>query len=276
MNREQIKHITNDHYTKLKRYNKNFFPGLDIESIHQFRVVYKKLRALLRMLSQQYDQVGEIKISKKLKKCYNISGSIRDFQLQQQRILEVTLHDPNKPLEYLTLIQEEKDKLQQELSEIFLENPVTESKKKTNAAIPDEFPLSRLLNFIQQKWATIYAILSSGHFSDDNIHAIRKNLKDLFYNMKMYPRIELDVLSQSIWKGKDEQYFIKLLDELGNFQDKCRAIGLLKSYWLNSFNTYNRELLERIKKGWLKEKVNMKQVLVKRLKTDFIPHQAVL
>jgi len=117
-------------------------------------------------------------------------------------------------------------------------------------------------------------MIISGHFSDDNIHAIRKNLKDLLYNLKEYAGVEHTILSVSIWKGKDESFFIKLLDELGSFQDKCTAIALLKSYWLNCLNKYNRELLERIKNVWIKDKVNMKRLLVKKLKTDIVPQQA--
>ena len=226
------------------------------------------------MISQDHETAGEIKISKKLKKGYNISGSIRDLQLQQQRILEATKQELKKPQAYLRLLQKEIEKLQPELSEIFLEKPVTESKKKTGTSIPDEFQLNSFRNFVQKKWAAIYAIIASRHFSDDNIHTIRKNLKDLFYNLKMYEGIENELLSLSIWKGKNEQYFNKLLDELGSFQDKCTAIALLKFYWLNSLNTYNRELMERIKKGWIKDRVNMKRLLVKKLKADVVSQQA--
>ena len=273
MNQEQIKHITNNHYRKLKKHIKKVSEDFDVEAIHQFRVEYKKLRAFLRMISQDHETAGEIKISKKLKKGYNISGSIRDLQLQQQRILEATKQELKKPQAYLTLLQKEIDKLKPELSEIFLKKPVTASKKKTDAFIPHEFPLNSFRNFVQKKWAVVYAIIVSGHFSDDNIHAIRKSLKDLFYNLKIYEGVEHELLSLSIWKGKDEQYFNKLLDELGSFQDKCTAIALLKSYWLNSLHTYNQELLEQIKKGWIKDKVRMKQLLVRKLKADIAPQQ---
>ncbi len=274
MNQEQIKHIINNHYRKLKKQIKTVAGDFDVEAIHLFRVAYKKLRAFLRMISQDHETAGEIKISKKLKKGYNISGSIRDLQLQQQRILEATKQELKKPQAYLRLLQKEIEKLQPELSEIFLEKPVTESKKKTGTSIPDEFQLNSFRNFVQKKWAAIYAIIASRHFSDDNIHTIRKNLKDLFYNLKMYEGIENELLSLSIWKGKNEQYFNKLLDELGSFQDKCTAIALLKFYWLNSLNTYNRELMERIKKGWIKDKVNMKRLLVKKLKADVVSQHA--
>lgn len=271
MNKEHIHHITNAFYRKLKKYSNGVIADFDPESIHQFRVEYKKLRAFLRMLSHDHETAGEIKISKKLKQGYNILGSIRDLQLQQQRILEATKLESKKPQAYITLLQKEIDKLKPELSEIFLEKPVTESKKKTDASVPDKFSLNRFRIFVQIKWATVYAIITSGHFGDDNVHDIRKSLKDLFYNLKIYEGLEHDILSVSIWKGQDESYFNKLLEELGSFQDKCTSIALMKSYWLNSFNTYSRELLERIKKIWIKEKVSMKQALVEKLKADIAP-----
>ena len=141
MNQEQIKHITNTHYRKLKKQIKKVAETFDVEAIHQFRVEYKKLRAFLRMISQQHEEAGEIKISKKLKTAYNISGSIRDLQLQQLRILEATKTNLKKPQEYLSILQKEIDKLKPEFTEIFPEDPVNESKKKTDAAIPEEFSL---------------------------------------------------------------------------------------------------------------------------------------
>src|SRR5665647_1643877 len=101
MNKEEIKHITDTHYKKIKKHIKQVTKDFDVEAIHQFRVEYKKLRAFLRMMSQQKGNAGEIKISKKLKKGYNISGVIRDLQLQQQRILEVTKDELKKPRAYI-------------------------------------------------------------------------------------------------------------------------------------------------------------------------------
>ncbi len=274
MNREQIKHITNTQYRKIKKHIKKIADDFDMETIHQFRVEYKKLRAFLRMLAAQKGTAGEITVTKKLKKVYTIAGSIRDLQLQQLRITDATKGEQKKPTSYLTLLQKEKDSQKPELSEVLLENPVNDSKKKTDAAIPDEFPLSGFRNFVQHKWAAVHAIIASGHFSDDNVHLIRKNLKDLFYNLKLYTGVEREILSASILKGKDEKYFDQLLEELGGFQDKCTAIALLRSYWLIGLNTYNRELLERVKRNWIKDKLSLKQLLVKKLKTDIARLQA--
>ena len=274
MNKEQIKNITNNHYRKLKKHLKRVAEDFDVEAIHEFRLEYKKLRAVLRMIAQEKETAGELKISKKLKTAYTISGSMRDLQLQQRRILEATKQEPKKPRAYINLLQKEIDQLKPELSEILLENPVAESKKKTDTSIPDEFQLSGFKSFIQKNWMAINSIILSGHFSDDTIHAIRKSLKDLFYNLKIYKGVDYNILSQDVWRGKDEAYFNQLLDALGTFQDKCMAIALLKSYWLNSLNTYNRDLPERIKKIWIKDKVSMKQLLVKKLKADIVLQEA--
>jgi CHAD domain-containing protein len=269
MDQAQIKNITNSRYRKLKKHIERVAESFDAEAIHQFRVEYKKLRAFFRMLSQGEDAGGEIKILKKLKKGYNVSGYIRDLQLQQLRIMEASKPEPKKPQAYLTLLQKEIDKLKPELVEIFSENPVTESKKKTDAAVPEEFFDLQFNSFVKKKHADVTAVIAAGYFSDDTIHAVRKSLKGLFYNLKIYAVTGTGISLMNIWKVKDEKYFDQLLNELGNFQDKCTAIALLKSYWINSLNTYNRELLASIKKTWIKEKVSMKQSLIKKLKADF-------
>jgi CHAD domain-containing protein len=275
MNKEQIKNITSKHYKKINKQSKIVTEGFDVEAIHQMRVEYKKLRALLRMLSQGSYAEKEIKMSGKLKKTYNIAGSIRDLQLQHQRVQETTKQEPKKPLSYLHLLEKEIDKLKPVLIESFSEKPVADSKKKTDELLPDSFAVADFKKFARQKWSAIHAILISGHFSDGNIHFIRKCLKDLIYNLKVYEGVEYEVLSASIWKGKNHKYFDNLLNELGNFQDQCIGIALLKDGWLNSLKAYNWELLEQVKRKWVKEKINNKQFLLTKLKTDLLLHAAM-
>jgi CHAD domain-containing protein len=232
--KEQLRHITNNHYRKLKRHLKKIVRNFDIEEIHQFRVEYKKLRAFFRMLSLKIAGDGEIKIARALKKCYNIAGSIRDCQLQQLRIIDATKEEPKKPVPFLNFLQKKIDSLKPELLKLFLTNPVDASKKKTDPMLPEKFMLYSFRKFVQQKWVVVFAIIKSGHFSDENIHYIRKTLKDVAYNLNQYKDTRLILLSKSTWKGKDETYYHQLLQELGNFQDKCVAIALLKSYWIGS------------------------------------------
>lgn len=201
---------------------------------------------------------------------YKILGTIRDLQLQQQRIDLIAKQDPGIAGPYHSLLEEEIKKLKPELAEISSAKMITESKRKTGTSIPDEFQLPGLKSFMQKKWAAVKAIILSGDFSDDNIHSIRKNLKDIFYNIKEYESAEYDTSSLQVWKGRDENYFNEFLDELGNFQDKCTSIDLMRSYWLTGVDQHSREMLEGLKKIWMKEKISLKHLLVKRFKTEIV------
>ena len=270
MNRDQIRKITDTHYHRLKKRGAKIIESFDPEAIHQFRVEYKKLRAFLRMLSRNERTDEEIKMAKKLKKAYAVSGSIRDLQLQLERVRAASRKELKKPSSYLNLLQKEIEKLKPELADMMAEHPVTESKKKTDPALPHLFPLKGFKKFVLRKWGAIHAILAGGHFSDELLHTIRKILKDLFYNLEKYSGHEHALLALAVMKKKEAGYFDKLLDELGDFQDRCNAIALVKSCWLARLNTYNQEFMERVKKSWIKEKTRMKRDLLKKLKTDLV------
>ncbi len=268
MDQEQLKHITHIFYKKLKKLSKRIVANFDIQAIHEFRLVYKKLRAFLQMIAKDGQKPGKkVKISGKLKRGYHLLGITRDLQLQQKRILKAAGGDIHQTKTYLTLLQQEIEKLKPALVEIFSDNPVAASKKKTKSSMPDEVPVNGFREFLKKQWFCIHAIVAAKRFSDDNMHSIRKNLRLLFYNFKIGQKIDHAILSSGIWKGKDEHYFHELSDELGTFHDKCMAIDLLKTGKPDSLNKYNRELLDRIKKKWLIEKANMKQTLKTKLMT---------
>ncbi|MES1213947.1 MAG: CHAD domain-containing protein [Bacteroidota bacterium] len=267
MDSKRILNITSNHYRKLGNHLNKILPGIDSTTIHEFRVEYKKLRALLRLLSQQPGIGNEIKISRGLKKVYVIAGSLRDLQLQQQRIIDATKEAPKKPNAYLHLLQKEIEKLKPELSELISEKPIKQSKRKTDAAIPQRIEFSHLSQFVQKKWASIDTIIMSGNFSDENIHAIRKILKDLYYNDKFMNAVKKEIDTDDKGLTRRISGLDKLLEELGSFQDKCTSVALLKSYWIIQLNSYNQNLLSQLKKTWIREKVNRKQELIKKIKT---------
>ncbi|NOT50207.1 MAG: CHAD domain-containing protein [Chitinophagaceae bacterium] len=270
MNRKLLEKISNDHYDKMAGIVSGLLKGINQATIHRFRVEYKKLRAFFRMLSIAEPGVKRIRIQKELKNAYTIAGSIRDLQLQERRVLKATLRDSKKPRTYLNLVQEKIDKLQPELIEILSGNSIEKSRRKTGRLLPSKFLLSSFRQYVQEKWELIYAILASGNFSDSNIHIIRKNLKDLYYNVKQYTGLRQERLSVLVWKERDEAWFDKLLMELGSFQDRCNSVALLKAYWLIKSGNYNKTQLERIKKEWIKDKIARKQSLLQTIRNNFI------
>jgi len=170
-------------------------------------------------------------------------------------------------LAYLNLLHKEIEKLKTGFGEIISQKPVNKCKKKTDTAVPGKISELDFNLFIQKKWDTVNAIITTGNFGDKEIHAIRKHLKDLFYNLKIYETAERKILSPGIWNRKDEACFYQLLEELGTFQDNCTAITLVNTYLKKRKKVNDREQVTQIKKIWIKNKRNRKQVLVNKLRS---------
>ncbi|HEX7458409.1 MAG TPA: CHAD domain-containing protein, partial [Ginsengibacter sp.] len=173
MDKSDPKNIIKKHYRKLIKLitivNKHF----ETESIHELRVEYKKLRAFLRMISEEKDAEQKIKIPGKLKKAYHIAGSIRDLQLQCKSILAITEEETKKPKSYLKLIEQQIKKLKPEFSDIPLAKTIKKSIKKTGELTVEKINIIQSGKFINNNCTAIMAIITSRNFDDVNMHAIR-------------------------------------------------------------------------------------------------------
>lgn len=203
---------------------------------------------------------------KKLKQLYTAAGAVRDLQLQEERISAAIKSMQPKPLVYLRLLRAEIIKMQEELPDLLSAHPIIAAKKYTDTLLPAKFTLSAYQTCIRHKWNAIATIILSADFSDDNIHFIRKSLKDLYYNLEVYEGIEHEKLFVSTWKGMSKESIEPLLTRLGKFQDQCTAIALLKSHWLSSFPAAVQGPLGNLKSEWIREKVRYKKELVSQLK----------
>ncbi len=266
MNKQTIQHITRSHYKKIKKQLNKIAANFDTEQIHQFRVAYKKLRALLRMISIQNEPTGKLNISKKLNHCYHIAGLLRDLQLQRQRIEKTSRRKLIKLGPYFNLLREEMNKLKTELAEIIATNPVAASERKTNKNAPGKFPLTRIRIYANEKWQTVYEMIAAAHFTEQSLHTIRKNLKDLFYNLRSDKATWHKVLSKHTINKKQ---YNQLLDELGDFHDLCAGVSLLNSSRIKKLNKQQQQILMQIKRELVKEKAAMKRLLVTKLQTSF-------
>lgn len=137
--------------------------------------------------------------------------------------------------------------------------PVLLSKKHTTALLPDQYPLRSFKIFIQGKQDSVNAGISKKQLSDAEMHAIRKNMKDLFYTLQLYKGADYKKLSRIIYKEHNEKNYKELMNELGSFQDQCTAIALLKK------DGSKQQAV--IKNQWIKEKEARKKMLIKKLKT---------
>lgn len=239
---------------------------MDPEAIHQIRVEYKKLRAFLRMLSSSPSVTHEINVPKKLKRLYSVCGEIRDLQLQQEQIKEIRKDIPGKAHPYQKALKRQIDHLTSKLHALLDKKPATSGKRKTMRDIPDLFTVQDFKRYTRRQWTSVRSILHSKNRTDDDLHTIRKWMKDLFYNLKICNGADLRLLQKSALKNMDESMISSLLDELGDFQDRSTALSLLNNYWLNRFNLPAHQFLCEVQHSWTKDQDRRRRLLNKKLK----------
>ena len=276
MDKSDPKNIIKKHYRKLVKLITVVHKHFETESIHELRVEYKKLRAFLRMISEEKDDEQKIKIPGKLNEAYRIAGSIRDLQLQYQSILAITKEEIKKPETYLKLLKQHIKKLKPKFSNIPLKKTIKKAIKKTGELTVEEINSIQSGKFINNNCKAIIVIIKSRNFSDVNMHSIRKYLKDIFYTVQQLKDVD-EATKFNIAKFSDieKKYFDELLDELGNFQDKITSITLLEDQWLQPLNTFNRQILMHIKKTITADKNTIKNDLVNKLQNEIIPYLEV-
>jgi hypothetical protein len=120
--------------------------------------------------------------------------------------------------------------------------------------------------FAAKNWHEINVIISMHQFRNKQIHAVCKNLKDLFYNCKHFKGSEAVILSMGNWNNSSIQFLETLMVELGNFQDNGKAVDILTRYVANDRKVEYQQTLKKVVRAWELEKQHRKQILVHQLK----------
>jgi hypothetical protein len=227
------------------------------------------MRALFRLISLAPGLSKHLKISKELKKIYEQAGYMRGYQLQLQWVKEATQFNLKKPLIYTHLLQRKIEKLKPVLIRSFSEISWKLEAGKVLAVLPED-ALPRFSLYAADNWSIIRAIIITDQFFDDNLHTIRKSMKDFFYNAKLYGREAWDILQLEGAAPGIKEYIDQLMEELGRFQDKCAAIRLLESAWLKKMDSAGLQQLQAIKAAWCRDKAAKKQKLITTLKADVV------
>jgi CHAD domain-containing protein len=272
MDKKTIKNIVTHHYRELNKFINNVNKHFKSASIHELRVEYKKLRAFLRMISEEKDEDKKIKITGKLKRAYRIAGSIRDLQLQCQRILTLEEGGIKKPEAYLKRLEQDIKKLKRKFSVIPHKKTIKKSIKTVNIAVRKISNIDPA-KFINKNCRAIIAIITSRNFTDPNMHIIRKRLKDIFYTIHEFEKADEKIKFNGAKITNNEmEYFDQLLEEMGNFQDKITSLLLLNGHRVQLLSIADRESLKEIKQIFTADKDVIKNDLVNKLKNELIPH----
>ncbi len=267
LNVVQIKKLSKNYFKSLQKKFEQIIPGLDPEKIHQFRVEYKRFRALLRMLSFYPGTGYEKAVSGKLKKAYHLSGFIRDLQLQQSGMKTVAEKLNWDSKAFNRYLDNDIKSSVKKLDKICIKRSLAKNYKKILLSVNHKDISGQFEKYIKYKTGLLQQLIGIRIYDDPDLHAIRKILKDLFYNLKIINTVKTAIPEGSLLQSTDLDELDELLNELGNFQDKCMAIALLDPCWLMDFSFNDMETLQQIRNTWISEKEFLKQRITEALKT---------
>jgi CHAD domain-containing protein len=141
----------------------------DVETIHQLRVHFKQLRALLR-----WQYAGHKKLVQPLKKIYNTAGQVRTIDLVMEYMHQ---HKVRQPLLYNWLQQQHRRSLQQ-LRGSYKPHAFAGWLQKVKQLQLQYHPHT---SFFNSYLAGVDEIIKASKPADEALHKARKKIKDMQY-----------------------------------------------------------------------------------------------
>lgn len=264
MKAKEIKKIISGRFKELNKSCDKVRKKFAAKDIHKFRTDVKKLRAFIRLISFSPDKPVKKPLPKELRKLYGITGEIRDSQLQLERIKNT--HQNNVELkEYADLlnsiIRNNRKKLKKKLSG----NLLAASEKKIIKRLPEAFDMKRIVDFAQDKINKMEVLRQTRNNEDDDIHSIRKNLKDVMYAVQMIDD-SLKPSFPTVFSGADDKNKMEQLsDQLGLFTDMSAALSYTEPGYIKKVNADEKKQLLLLRTQWLKRKQEIREAVLKEL-----------
>ena len=240
----------------------NAIPGsFDNEDIHELRVNYKKLRAFIRLLQEDADSGKNLVIPDSIKDVYQAAAEVRDRQLFLDFIHD-SINNASETLpQFLTAIKkglfEFKEKLVKEIENASFKDAEAKIKKYVPPFLHDE----AIHRFVHRKVAAVQLILLSLE-NDEDLHGIRKHLKDLLYVIRVYQhewRISFPIQA---WKS--EKVLNDLTTVLGDYNDLSLSFTFLEAANYE-IPDHEKSALIAIKEKLARKKVSMQQELINKV-----------
>lgn len=243
MKRSQLERVINKHVGQMKKYARQIPGSFVLEDIHELRVEYKKLRAFLRLLHPRR-ATYDVFIPHKLKALYHAAGEVRDTQL----FLSIINTGKELPApQYVSCLAKQlfdsKEKLVKEIEKMDFD----EVKEAIKEHLPGSMRDGTIRKFIHRKVAAIHITLLAVE-RIDNLHTIRKHLKDIIHNIRIFQSdwgISFPVVA---WKS--EKFMVDIASRLGDFNDECRALKFLHNGCSNELPVAEQQVIE----NWRKER----------------------
>lgn len=267
MKAKDIKKIISGRFKELNKSCDKIRKEFAVKDIHKFRTDVKKLRAFIRLITFSPERPVK-KLPKGLRELYGITGEIRDSQLQLERIKNT--HQDNAGLKEYThllnaVIKNNRKKLKKKLSAKLL----TACEKKIIKRLPETFDIKCIVNFAMDKINRMEVLRRTGNKKDDDIHSIRKNLKDVMYAVQMIDD-SLKPSFPTVFSGAGDKIKMEQLsDQLGLFTDMSAALAFTEPGYIKKVNADEKKQLLILRTQWLKRKQEIREAVLKELNREW-------
>lgn len=255
--KKQLAKVVNNYGRTIQQLCREIPGDFKADMIHDLRVAYKKLRAFIRLL-QIADR--KLQIPDDLKLIYRSCGTVRDLQLVLEKLEPQAAVFPKfiKSLHHDLF-------LAKELLVLNIEDvSVRDCIKELRAELPSRIDEDTVQQFVQQKIASIRMLLLALE-QEDELHGIRKALKDLIYVKKMVEE-ELPVnYPFNEWRSDDKLPGLTTL--LGDLNDKYIALSYFGEDRIQHMPEEEQLPLKQLQKLWTAEKDRLQLKAMTQVKT---------
>lgn len=205
----------------LKKKAKRIKPAFGKPEIHEFRVGYKQLRAFLRVI---FGGEPGNPFNKSLRKLYRAAGRVRDLQLFLNKA--TANNAPKQPALKAAQANRALAKAREKLSHRLGKSLAKHTDWTVPALLPPGFSNMNARAFAAREWSAVASALALAD-DDEQLHTIRKKLKDLYYANEAFKGY-VSISPGLILRMHEPGALKKCTDALGDWQD------LITSYRVGS------------------------------------------
>lgn len=261
MRKQKPEHIIRVLFKRLRKYAGKMKKDDSAEAIHLFRIEIKKLRAFLRLLSLKLKKEDELKLPFKIKKMYKYAGKVRDRQLHRKRMKAAIKKNKQQFPEIKMIWKDDVEKIAGKENKLLSDKDFLAAELKLKKQLPNEIGTVAVDAFFSFKLGNILSLANKGSFTDEELHTIRKNLKDIIYVIKLY-HSEIKVkLPFTFWNKRQEKVAGQLVLALGTYNDLCIDLSFLKRA-MKKNDDNKKHKMQSLRNIWLAEKRKLKREIV--------------
>lgn len=258
MTQEQLRTTADDYATAMREVAAGIAPAFDADTIHRFRVEAKRLRALLRLVQTQDEELN-IRLGKRFRELYGALGEIRDAQMHLVRVAKEAA--PSLP-GYALWLAARIGEGQRRWMEAYSDKPLRKLRETLDdAAWPTALEPDTLRRFVISHLDAIGDVLGRPTLHDEDLHDIRKKVKDLQHILrwarKEWPEGAASLAEMNLDAVED------LAQRAGEYNDERNAIETLEVFVREAAGKSEKEAAETVRQRWIATRDGNREALLR-------------